>query len=402
MRMPSYFLAWKYLCARRGQTAIMLAGMTLALYLPLATHWLVDRFDRDIRARAEATPLVIGAKGSRFDLALHGLYFRARHNGTVPYSEYQRLHEQAAGSVIPLHSKFTAQNYPVVGTTVDYFHFRKLRLRQGDQMRQYGDCELGATVAAELGLGPGDQILTDRDNLFDLAGEYPLQLNVTAVLAPSGTPDDSAIFVDLETAWIIEGIGHGHNPDLDHNGTSPKLIKTHLEITPENVDSFHFHGDPDTFPLTALIARPQDDKAQALLLAGYQDHASLQALKAPNVMAELMNLQKLEKVQVRRRTFLLSQSALFRCHVLRENLLVQEGIKRGRKVMGMMEKSGRTDFSRFFSYFNVCSSFLLSYFPSLQLNHFINQQVLAGKRDVYPGSKGRKGLKSLSSRLVIT
>ncbi|UPR03690.1 hypothetical protein HOP50_13g70200 [Chloropicon primus] len=37
----------------------------------------------------------------------------------------------------------------------------------------------------------------------------------------------------------------------------------------------------------------------------------------------------------------------------------------------------------------------------VQLNHFINQQVLAGKRDVYPGSK-KKGLKSLSSRLVIT
>ena len=288
--MPSLFLAWRYLRARPGQTGVMILGLAMALYLPLVTHRLVDEFDRAIGARAQTTPLVIGAKGSRFDLALHGLYFRARHNGTVPYSEYQRLHKQASGSVIPLHSKFTAQNYPVVGTTVDYFHFRKLRLRQGDQMRQYGDCELGATVAAELGLGPGDQILTDRDNLFDLAGEYPLKLNVTAVLAPSGTPDDSAIFVDLETAWIIEGIGHGHNPDLDHNGTSPKLIKTHLEITPENVDSFHFHGDPDTFPLTALIARPQDDKAQALLLAGYQDHASLQALKAPNVMAELMGM----------------------------------------------------------------------------------------------------------------
>lgn len=288
--MPSLFLAWRYLRARPGQTGVMILGLAMALYLPLVTHRLVDEFDRAIGARAQATPLVIGAKGSRFDLALHGLYFRARHNGTVPYSEYQRLHEKASGSVIPLHSKFTAQNYPVVGTTVDYFHFRKLRLRQGNQMRQYGDCELGATVAAELGLGPGDTILTDRDNLFDLAGEYPLQLNVTAVLTPSGTPDDSAIFVDLETAWIIEGIGHGHNPDLDHNGTSPKLIKTHLEITSENVDSFHFHGEPDTFPLTAIIARPLDDKAQALLLAGYQDHASLQALKAPTVMAELMGM----------------------------------------------------------------------------------------------------------------
>lgn len=288
--MPSLFLAWRYLRARPGQSAVMILGLALALYLPLVTHRLVDEFDRAIGARAASTPLVIGPKGSRFDLALHGLYFRARNNGTVPYSEYTQLGDRHRATVIPLHCKFTAKGYPVVGTNVDYFHFRKLRLRQGDQMRQYGDCELGATVAAELGLGPGDTILTDRDNLFDLAGEYPLQLNVTAILAPSGTPDDSAVFVDLETAWIIEGIGHGHDPDLDHNGTSPKLIKTHLEITPKNVGSFHFHGEPDTFPLTALIARPQDDKAQALLLAGYQDHASLQALKAPNVMAELMGM----------------------------------------------------------------------------------------------------------------
>ena len=149
-----------------------------------------------------------------------------------------------------------------------------------------------------------------RGKLLALQGSLTLLFLMTCVCLfkllqlPSSTllaiaPDKQEVIVendtpqaqlDQETAWIIEGIGHGHNPDLDHNGTSPKLIKTHLEITPENVDSFHFHGDPDTFPLTALIARPQDDKAQALLLAGYQDHASLQALKAPNVMAELMGM----------------------------------------------------------------------------------------------------------------
>ena len=247
--MPSLFLAWRYLCARPGQSAVMVLGLALALYLPLVTHRLVDEFDRTIGARAASTPLVIGPKGSRFDLALHGLYFRARNNGTVPYSEYTRLVDRHDGTMIPLHSKFTAKGYPVVGTTVDYFHFRNIGLQPGGKtMRQVGDCELGATVAKELGLGPGDTILTDRENLFDLAGDYPLQLNITAVLAPTGTADDTAIFVDLKTAWIIEGIGHGHDPDLDHNGTSPKLVKTHLEITPENVESFHFHGDSASFP----------------------------------------------------------------------------------------------------------------------------------------------------------
>ncbi len=289
--MPSLFLAWRYLRARPGQSAVMILGLALALYLPLVTHRLVDEFDRTIGARAANTPLVIGPKGSRFDLALHGLYFRARNNGTVPYSEYTRLVDRHDGTMIPLHSKFTAKGYPVVGTTVDYFHFRNIGMQPGGKtMRQVGDCELGATVAKELGLGPGDTILTDRENLFDLAGDYPLQLNITAVLAPTGTADDTAIFVELKTAWIIEGIGHGHDPDLDHNGTSPKLVKTHLEITPENVESFHFHGDSASFPLTALLARAEDAKGQALMLADYQDNPTIQILKTPEVMAELMGM----------------------------------------------------------------------------------------------------------------
>ena len=123
-----------------------------------------------------------------------------------------------------------------------------------------------------------------------MAGEYPLKLNITAVLAPSDSADDTTIFVSLETAWIIEGIWHGHDPSLDHNGTSPKLVKKHLEITEENVDSFHPHGDPETFPLTAMLVRPESKKAQALLIAHYQDHPSLQVLKSPDVMSELMHM----------------------------------------------------------------------------------------------------------------
>tara|TARA_B100001123_G_scaffold213839_1_gene241435 strand:+ start:2779 stop:3819 length:1041 start_codon:yes stop_codon:yes gene_type:complete len=254
----------------------------------MVTHQLVDEFDRTISARADSTPLVIGPKGSRFDLVLHGLYFRARNNGTVPNGEYKKLQQLEIGEVIPLHSKFTCQGFPVVGTRKDYFHFRNLKIRQGKSMQILGDCELGAAVATKLGLRPGDTLLTDRENLFDLAGEYPLKLNITTVLAPSDTADDTAIFVSLKTAWIIEGIWHGHDPSLDHNGTSPKLVKKHLEITEENVDSFHPHGDPETFPLTAMLVRPESKKAQALLLAHYQDHPSLQVLKSPDVMSELM------------------------------------------------------------------------------------------------------------------
>ena len=288
--MPSFFLAWRYLWTHPGQSTVMVLGVTIAFYLPLVTHQLVDKFDRTIGARAASTPLVIGPKGSRFDLVLHGLYFRTRNNGDVPYGEYDKLKQLEIGEVIPVHSKFTSQGYPVVGTRKNYFHFRNRKIRQGKAMQIHGDCELGATVATKLGLRPGDTLLTDRENLFDLAGEYPMKLNITAVLAPSGTADDTTVFVSLETAWIIEGIWHGHDPSLDHNGTSPKLIKKHLEITEENADSFHSHEDPETSPLTAVLIRPKSKKAQALLLADYEDHPSLQVLKSPVVIDELMGM----------------------------------------------------------------------------------------------------------------
>ena len=106
--MPNFFLAWQYLRKRRGQAAAMIAGMALALFLPLATHWLVNAFDQAIGARAAATPLVVGAKGSRFDLVLHGLYFRAQVDGNMTQGDLYALREKHGNDLtyaIPIHRR---------------------------------------------------------------------------------------------------------------------------------------------------------------------------------------------------------------------------------------------------------------------------------------------------------
>ena len=55
----------------------------------------------------------------------------------------------------------------------------------------------------------------------------------------------------------------------DGNVTAtPKLIQ-YTEISPENVDSFHFHGSPADYPITAIIAVPHDEKAGAILRGRY-------------------------------------------------------------------------------------------------------------------------------------
>ena len=290
--MNSLWLAWLYLRRRRVAAGVMVTGVALALYLPLAAHWAADAFDKALGARAAATPMIVGARGSRFDLVLHGLYFRARSEGTVAHGEFTALRDAGHGRVIPLHVQFTAGGQPVVGTSLDYFGFRELQMARGESMALLGDCVLGANAAHELNLSPGDKLKTDRKNLFDLAGDYPLQLNVSGVLSATGTADDEGVFVDVKTAWIIAGHGHGHDESESNatNSPSAKLVKTHLEITLKNMGTFHFHGDTTALPLTAILVEPMDAKGTAMVLGRYQHSDQLQALKPPVVVNEMMGM----------------------------------------------------------------------------------------------------------------
>jgi putative ABC transport system permease protein len=155
---------------------------------------------------------------------------------------------------------------------LDYFDFRGLAPAEGAMLAMLGECVLGADAAAALGLKPGDTLLTAPENLFDLAGVYPLKLHVAGVLGKSHSPDDQAVFIDLKTAWVIDGLGHGHaeaKPGTDL-AADARLV-TYTEITPDNLDSFHFHGDPATYPVSAVIAVPHDRKSAALLRGRYLD-----------------------------------------------------------------------------------------------------------------------------------
>ena len=290
--MNSLWLAWLYLRRRRVAAGVMVAGVALALYLPLATHWAANAFDETLGARAATTPMIVGARGSRFDLVLHGLYFRAHSEGTVAHGEFTALRDAGHGRVIPLHVQFTAGGQPVVGTSLDYFEFRELQMARGESMMLLGDCVLGANTASELSLSPGDKLKTDRKNLFDLAGDYPLQLNVTGVLSATGTADDEGVFVDVKTAWIIAGHGHGHDESKYNatNSLSAKMVKTYLEITPKNMGTFHFHSDTTALPLTAILVEPMDAKETAMVLSRYQHSDQLQALKPPVIVNEMMGM----------------------------------------------------------------------------------------------------------------
>lgn len=278
----SLYLAWRYLRHQWFKSAVLVASITLVLFLPAGLQILVDASAEHLSARAAATPLVVGAKGSELELVLSALYFDSRPPAPLRFAELQRVAASGLARAIPLYCRFSARGYRIVGTSLDYFDFRQLRLAAGRRFGMLGECVVGADVARALQLEPGDTVVSSPETMFDLAGVYPLKMRVVGLLAPTGEAEDRAILVDVKTTWIIEGIGHGHQdlaqPEqqgqvLRREGnvvTGNAAVLQATEITAENASSFHFHGDRDEFPLTAVIALPEHSKSETLLVGRYQ------------------------------------------------------------------------------------------------------------------------------------
>jgi putative ABC transport system permease protein len=294
---PVIFMAWRYLRFYWGKTAVLVASISLILFLPAGLHVLVEKGADVLTARAEATPLLIGAKGSAVDLTLSALYFRRPHVEPISYREVSRVDSSALASGIPLHLRYTVGRHRIVGTTVDYRAFRTLGVARGRWFAMLGECVLGSEAAQALGVDVGEHVLSSAGSAFDVAGSFPLKMPVVGVLAPTGTADDEIVLVDVKTAWVIAGLAHGHEDvntasDGDRrvlqregsNVVANASVLSYTEITPENSGSFHFHGDPGEYPIDAVLVVPESFKSSVLLRGRYEEGGTAVQMVVPSVV----------------------------------------------------------------------------------------------------------------------
>jgi len=135
-------------------------------------------------------------------------------------------------------------------------------------------------------------------------------MKVAGVLQKSHTPDDRAVFVDLKTAWVIQGLGHGHqdvtrlkDPTLVLKRTESNVAATaklfhYTEITEKNMASFHFHGNLSAYPISAIIAIPYDAKSGTILRGRYLSKNETQQIAKPEEVIDglLQNIFRIKNV----------------------------------------------------------------------------------------------------------
>lgn len=290
----SLYLAWRYIMRNRGRSIVLIACVSLVAALPMLLNGITDASERQLLSRAQSTPLVIGAKGSELGLIMNALYFSKDQPEPITMAASDAIWDSDLALSVPLYVRFQARGAPIVATTLDYFDYRNITLSQGRMLGRLGETVLGADVAERLQLKPGDSLVSSPENAFDLAGVYPLKMQVVGILDKQHNADDLGVFVDLKTAWVIQGLGHGHddvaesddesvvvNRDEDNVVASAKLVE-YTEITDNNVESFHFHGAPDSYPISAVIAVPHDEKSGVILRGRYLDSESSTQIVVPD------------------------------------------------------------------------------------------------------------------------
>lgn len=294
--MDSLYIAWKYVAFNKVRTVTLITCVTLVAVLPLALEVLLKESERQLLARAESTPLLLGAKGSALDLVMNGLYFSDEVPELISMAAVDAIENSELATPIPLYVRFKARRFPIVGTTLDYFDFRGLSVAQGRQLTLLGECVVGAEVAERLGLAVGDSLLSSPETVFDLAGVYPLKMNVVGILDRSHSADDLGVFVDIKTAWVVQGLVHGHEDVTQTKDTSviiersdtgviaSAMLIEYTEITEENINSFHFHGASDTYPISAVMVVPNDEKSGTILRGRYLEGDSPYQLTVPTTV----------------------------------------------------------------------------------------------------------------------
>lgn len=296
------YMAWSYVRYHWVKTVVLVASISLIILIPLGLQLIVRQASEILSARAASTPLLIGAKGSALDLTLASLYFRYPSVDPVAFRELARVNGTGLARAIPLHLRYSASGYRIVGTTTEYFDFRGLAIERGRAMAILGECVLGARVAQALELGPDSVIFSAPAGAFDVAGSFPLKMKVVGVLVPTGTLDDMAVFTDVKTTWVIAGLAHGHMdmtlPEAkrgvlerqEGNVVANPSVLSYTEITSENIDSFHFHGDPDEFPVDAIIVVPKDRRSEIMVRGRFEgSDGTVQMIVPLAVIEELMD-----------------------------------------------------------------------------------------------------------------
>ncbi len=207
--MSLWKVAWRSIRQRALVSALTITSMGLGVALVVAVLVVYGVVSQSFHRGGEGYDLIIGAKGGKEQLVLNTVFYLSQPIGNIPYSFYEELTEgeKFAADVevaIPVCMGHKYQGFQVVGTVPEMFTDLTYR---GDQTYEFAqgenfkaenhfDAVMGAVAARRTSLQIGEKFRAVHGGEGGRTHEE--QFHVVGILAPTGTPVDRAIFVNME------------------------------------------------------------------------------------------------------------------------------------------------------------------------------------------------------------
>ena len=204
-------IAWKSVRQRGLASSLTALSIALGVMLMVIVLVISGAIETAFSQRSIGYDLIVGPKGSDLQLVLSSVYRIQPPIENLPFMYLSQLKkDRRVTTAIPLaFGDVTEQGaFPIVGTTSEYFeheyaHGQSFRIR-GKRMNGLFDAIIGAEVARLNQWDTGSQFTikhggAESDHIHDE------KFTVVAIIAPTGTANDSSVFLNLEGFYAIAG-----------------------------------------------------------------------------------------------------------------------------------------------------------------------------------------------------
>lgn len=230
-------LAFYSLFRRPLRQFLLFLLIALSAAVPVFLLQVTDGLYEGINHSVRPFPILVGAKGSSYQLVLNTVFLRDRPIGNIPYTEMDKLEDSGkVQAVYPLAFGDNYRGFRIVGTDEAIFSYKPdktsapwLSIAEGKGFGEEGAAVIGSETVRLAGLKIGDTFHSIH-GLADKGKEHNHAFKVVGILAPCGGPYDTAIFVDIHEVWEEHGITTADKQEVTAILTVPKGYREAMQL----------------------------------------------------------------------------------------------------------------------------------------------------------------------------
>lgn len=260
--MSLWNIAWQSIRERSLSSLLTALSIGLGVALVVAVLVIHSAIDRAFRRGAQGYDLIVGGKGGQLPLVLSTVFYLQLNQELAPISSelYEKLKSgpwaRGVQVAVPVCLGHAYKDCPVVATNQDMFgrltygNNQKYQFAEGRNLDEEKPFEavVGATAAqrADLKLGSKFKPVATGMEKVRHGNDGHEDFTVVGILAPTGTPNDRAIFINLEGFFQCPA----------HAGALKASAASHEPAHGESAEAKEHHDEDEhhhKHPLSAIL-----------------------------------------------------------------------------------------------------------------------------------------------------